>query len=118
MTAKDFKHLINQEVFVIPTGNSVQRKVPLKEQIVATRLLKAGVKNLLTTLGNYAWDGAYNQNSYGYKHFTSKQAAEEYLLSISLRRKLVEMLQRESAATCSYTNLLKIEEILTNDNTL
>ena len=117
MTTKDFKYLTGQEIWVIPTGNSVCRNTPLIEQIQTTKLLKVGRTHLTTGLGNYACDGGYDRFNYGYLHFISLQKAKEYLWSIDLQQEIVRILQYR-AFNFSYQQLLKVKEILINDNTL
>ena len=117
MTTKDFKHLIGSDIWVIPTANSIHRNTPLIEQIQTTKLLKVGRTHLTTELGNYACDGGYDRLNYGYLHFISLQEAKEYLWSIDLQQEIVRMLQYR-ASNFSYQQLLKVKEILINDNTI
>lgn len=88
MTIKKFKPFIGNYIYRIPTGNSVHRGVPLKEQIEEVTLLKVGNKLLTTTRGcgeeSYDWEGHYNAHNYGYIHFITKQEAEEYFLKKEL----------------------------------
>ena len=117
MTTKDFKHLIGKEIWVIPSNNFIRRGVPLIEQIKSTELLKVGRTNLTTKLGNYECNGGCDRHNYGYLHFISLQEAKEYLLSIDLQQEISRMVQFRNPKF-TYQQLLKVKEILTNDNTI
>lgn len=112
MTTKDFKHLLRQEIWVIPTYNSIYRGLPLIEQIKSTELLKVGRTNLTTKLGSYECNGECNRHNYGYLHFVSLQDAKEYLWSINLQQELSRMLQFRNP-NFTYQQLLQVKEILT-----
>ena len=112
MTTKDFKHLIGQEIWVIPTYNSICRNISIEEQIKSTTLLKVGKTNLITQLGNYECNGGCDRHNYGYLHFRSLQEANEYLLSVNLHRELQDML-RYNNYSFTYQQLLQAKEILT-----
>lgn len=90
MTPKELKANIGKDIWVIPFGNSVRRRTPLKEQITKVTLEKVG-NTLYYISGDracYPIDGGYNKDNYGYIPFLTLEDATNYFVKIDLIKEL------------------------------
>lgn len=107
---KQFKPLIGKEIYLIPTGNSIDRRIPLEEQITRSVLLKVGNTTLTTIKGRYAIDGTIDRSNFGYLHFTTEQAAKEYFLKCHIEIELRKVFN--TSTEISYETLLAIKQLI------
>lgn len=69
-----------QEIFLIPLGNAVDKKVALKDQIITDRLVKCGdVKATGEKVGSFYIDGEWGDHNCGYLPFLSMQDVLDHL---------------------------------------
>lgn len=110
---KQFKPLIGQTIYLIPTGNSIDRRIPIEEQITRSVLLKVGSTTLTTIKGRYAINGTLDRSNFGYLHFTTEQAAKEYFLKCHIEAELRKIFS--TPTEISYKTLLTIKQLIDKD---
>ena len=77
-----WKDYIGKEIFLIPMQNSINRIIPIVEQIKPVTLLKVGTKKLQVSSGyefGFYKDGSLDVNNYGWLPFASKEDALKHL---------------------------------------
>lgn len=111
MNIKQFKPYIGQNIAIIPTGNSVSRRMPLEQQIRSVKLLKVGHKKLTTTTGSYHMTGELDEHNYGYQHFLSMEDAENHLHKIVWEREISDLL-RYGESSLTYDQVRRIYGII------
>ncbi len=109
--SKNFKSLVGQTIYLIPTGNNVYRRTPIREQILEATLLRVGKLTITTNFGTYKINGEYN-NRYncGYIHFESKQLAEEYFLKDDIENYIKDIFRHKTELT--YSTLQTIKQLI------
>ena len=116
MNIKQFKPLIGQDIYLIPTGNSVKRGVSLDQQIRKSKLLKVGRTNLTTEEGVYNFEGIEDKHNFGYKHFPTLQYAENYFAKKVWEGEIHELF-RYGSTSLSYDQVHRIYGIINEELT-
>lgn len=113
LTLKKMKKMIGEDIYLLPTGNSVNRAVPLSSQILQSVIAKVGTRKIHVeniAVGSFHENGKYDSNNFGYLGFALEQDARDYLTCKSLISTLKG--NETSWSHLSLSDVLKIKSII------
>lgn len=110
-TKKDLEELVNQEVWIIPTGNNKPLKKSDEECLYSSKLLKVTSSNAYfdnSYTPKLKLDGSWDNNYSSGLIFTSKEKALNYIWKNAFAKKMKHEMNFD---VLSYEDLKTIEQI-------
>jgi len=112
-TRKQLKQNINQDIWILPTGNNKSRSKTDEESLISKKLINLSSANAIFLNEKIRLDNQWDKHNCSGILFITKQDALNYLWS---QKFLFKLRYEQNLSNLSFEDLKQIESIINNSN--